>query len=253
NRIEKPQIENISTPSQLKIRPALLDRAFLFSPASVLRFEDLVTSEKRVTGLGVFPQYEFELSARNDGKFDVNLRAQELSGFGSNRWQALLSVFSGVSYNTLYPQYFNVGGSAINISSLLRWDRQKRRVSVSYSSPLEHNPKYRYAVHVDVRNENWTIVPSFKGPPPLLAALNLRKQVLSGGIYAFNSGRWDWSVGGEISDRQYRNVFTGSTLAPPVLLTGYELKQTTRINYEILRVPEKRFLITSAATAQTAR
>jgi hypothetical protein len=252
NRLEKPQIENVSTPSQLKIHPALLDRAFLFSSASVLRFEDLVASEKRVAGLGVFPQYKFALSARNDGKFDVNFRAQELSGFGSNRWQALLSVFSGVSYGTLYPQYFNVRGSAINISSLLRWDRQKRRVSVSYSSPLEHNPKYRYALHVDLRNENWAIVPSFKGAAPLLAALNLRSQVFSGGVSAFNSGRWDWSVGGEVSDRQYRNLFTGSTLAPPVLLTGYELKQTTRINYEILRLPEKRFLITSGATEQTA-
>ena len=252
NRIEKPQIENVSTPSQLKIHPALLDRAFRFSPASVLRFEDLVTSEKRVTGLGVFPQYEFELSARNDGKFDVNLRAQELNGFGPNRWQALLSVFSGVAYDTLYPQYFNVGGSAINISSLLRWDAEKRRVSVSYSGPLERNPKYRYAVDVDLRNENWRIVPSFKGPAPLLAALNLRTQVVSGGISAFSSGRWDWTIGGEISDRQYRNVFTGSTLATPVLLTGFELKQTARINYEILRVPEKRFLISSGATEQTA-
>jgi len=252
NRIEKPQIENVSTPSQLKIHPALLDRAFLFSPASVLRFEDLVTSERRVIGLGVFPQYEFELSARDDGKFDVNLRARELSGFGPNRWQALLSMFSGVSYDTLYPHYFNVAGSAINISSLLRWDPEKRRVSVFYSSPLEHNPKYRYAVDVDLRNENWAIVPSFKGPAPLLAALNLRTQVISGGVSGFNSGRWDWFVGGEISDRQYRNVFTGSTLAPPVLLTGYELKQIARINYEILRVPEKRFLISSGATEQTA-
>jgi tetratricopeptide (TPR) repeat protein len=252
NRIEKPQIENVSTPGQLKIHSALLDRAFLFSPASPLHLQDLVTSDKRVTGLGVFPQYKFELSARNNGEFDVNFRAHELSGFGPNRWQALLSVFSGVSYETLYPQYFNLRGSAINISSLLRWDAQKRRVSVSYSSPLEHNPKYRYAVYIDLRNENWAIVSSFKGPAPLLAALNLRTQVLSGGISAFNSGRWDWSVGGEISDRQYRNVFTGSTLASPVLLTGYELKQTARVNYEVLRVPEKRFLITSGATEQTA-
>jgi tetratricopeptide (TPR) repeat protein len=253
NRIEKPQIENVSTPAELKIHPALLDRAFLFSPGSLLRLQDLVASDKRVAGLGVFPRYKFDLSARNDGKFDVDFRAQELSGFGPSRWAALLSVFSGVFYGTVYPQYFNVGGSAINVSSLLRWDAQKRRLSVSYSSPLEKNPKYRYAVGVDLRNENWAIVPSFKGPAPLLGALNLRSQLLSGGISTFNSGRWDWSVGGELSDRQYRNVFTGSTLAPPVLLTGYELKQTARLNYEVLRVLEKRFVMTSGASEQTAR
>jgi tetratricopeptide (TPR) repeat protein len=253
NRIEKPQIEDVSTPAELKIRPALLDRAFLFSPASRLRLHDLVASEKRVAGLGVFSRYNFALSARSDGNFDVNFRAQELSGFGASRWAALLSVFGGAFYGTVYPQYFNVAGNAINLSSLLRWDPQKRRLTVSYSSPLEGNPKYRYSVGVDVRNENWAIFPSFKGPAPLLAALNLRTQTLSGGISAFNSGRWDWSVGGELSDRQYRNLVVGSTLAPPVLLGGYELKQTARLNYEVLRVPDQRFVISSGASEQTAR
>jgi tetratricopeptide (TPR) repeat protein len=253
NRIDKPQIEDVSTPTELKIRPALLDRALLLSPSSVLRLQDLLTSEKRVSGLGVFPQYNYSLAARDDGKFDVNFRTQEVDGFGSNRWLAPLWVFRGVFYETLYPEYFNAGGNAINISALLRWDPQKRRLAVSYSSPLEHNPKYRYQVGIDLRNENWAIVPSFKGPVPLLGALNLRKQVVIGGISSLNTGRWEWSVGGEMSDRQYRNVFTGSTLAPPVLLTGYELKQTTRLNYQVLRVPEKRFLTTTGVSEQTAR
>jgi tetratricopeptide (TPR) repeat protein len=137
-RIDRPQIEDVSTPTELKIRPALLDRAFLFSPASVLRLQDFLTSEKRVSGLGVFPQYKFSLAARDDGKLDLNFRTQE----GSSRWLAPLSVFRGVFYETLYPEYFNARGSAINISSLLRWDPQKRRLAVSYSSPLEHNPKF---------------------------------------------------------------------------------------------------------------
>ena len=252
NRIDRPQIEDVSTPMELKIRPALLDRAFLFSPASVLRLQDLLTSEKRVSGLGVFPQYNFSLAARDDGKFDVNFRTQELNGFGSNRVLDLLSVFRGVFYETLYPEYFNAGGNAINISSLVRWDPEKRRLAVLYSSPLEHNPEYRYQVGIDLRNENWAIVPSFKGRVPLLGALNFRTQVVSGGISSLNTGRWEWSVGGEISDRQYRNVFTGSTFALPVLLTGYQLKQTTRLNYQVLRVPEKRFLTTTSVSEQTA-
>ncbi len=251
NRSGKPQIENVWTP-ELKINPALLDRAFAFSPASLLRLQDLLTSEKRVAGLGVFPQYSFDLAARDDGRFDVNFHAHELNGFGPNRWLALLSVFRGAFYETAYPEYFNAGRHARNINALVRWDAQKRRLGLSYSSPLEHNPKYRYQLGVDLRNENWMIVPSFEGPAPLLGALNLQTQVVSGGISSFSSGRWDWSLGAEISHRQYRNVFTGSALAPSVLLSGYELKQITRFNYALLRLPEKRFLTTTSVSAQTA-
>lgn len=252
NRTGKPQIESVLTPPELKISPALLDRAFAFSPASLLRLQDLLTSEKRVAGLGVFPQYGFHLSALDDGKFDVNFRAQELNGFGPNRWAALLSVFRGAFYETAYPEYFNAAGNARNIKALVRWDAQKRRLALSYSSPLEHNPKYRYQLGVDLRNENWMIVPSFQGPAPLLGALNLQTQVVSGRISSFSSSRWDWSMGGEISHRQYRNVFTGAALAPSVLLSGYELKQIARFNYEVLRIPERRFLTAASASAQTA-
>lgn len=252
NRTGRPQIENVPTPSELHINPALLDRAFAFSPVSQLRLQDLLTSEKRIAGLGVFPQYSFHLDARDDGKFDVNFHAQELNGFGPNRWAALLSVFRGVFYETVYPEYFNAGGDARNMIALVRWDSQKRRLALSYSSPLQHNPKYRFQLGVDLRNENWVIVPFFQGPAPLPDALNLQTQAVSGGIFSFNSGRWDWSMGAEISHRQYRNVLTGLALAPPVLLPGYELKQSARINYQLLRIPEKRFLANTSASAQTA-
>jgi len=251
NRTGKPQIEKVQTPPELKIDPALLDRAFAFSPASLLRLPDLLTSERRVAGLGVFPQYSFDLSARDDGKFDVNFHAQELNGFGPSRWAALLAVFGGVFYETVYPEYFNMGGNARNITALARWDAQKRRLALSYSSPLEQNPKYRYHLGIDLRNENWSIVSSFQGPAPVLGALNLQTQVVRGGISSFNSSRWEWSLGAEISHRQYRNVFTGSALAPSVLLSGYELKQIARLNYELLHIPEKRLLTTASVWTQT--
>src|SRR5262249_2040500 len=181
--------------------------------------------------------------------------AQEQNGFGANRWAALASVFRGAFYETVYPEYSNAAGNARNINSLVRWDAQKRRLAFSYSSPLEHNPKYRYQLGIDLRNENWIIIPSSGGsalPLPVLGALNLQTQVVSGGMSFFNSSRWDWYMGAEISNRQYRNVFSGLALMPPVQLTGYELKHSTCLKYELLRIPEKRFLTTTGFSAQTA-
>ena len=241
NRIGKPQVDNIGPAQPLQVDWTLLNRAFAFAPASQLRLPDLLTSEARVSGLGIFPTHRFDVNARDDGKFDVNFRAQERNGFGDNKWQALLSVFRGVYYQTVYLDYPNADRAAININSLVRWDAQKRRVLASLSAPLEHNPKYRYQLGMDLRQENWDIRSSFSGNAPLLGASNLRRQAVNGGITAFNSGRWGWSMGAELSHRNYRDTFLGSVLTPGLLLSGYQLKHLAAIQYELLRLPEKRF------------
>jgi tetratricopeptide (TPR) repeat protein len=253
NRIGKPQIEQVKTPADLKINPALLDRAFTFSPASVLRLNELRSSEKRIDGVGVFAQPRLELEARDDGKFDIGFRAQERNGFGPNLWWALLSTFRGVAYETVYPEYFNLGGKGRNIESLLRWDSEKRRIAARYSSPLRGNPKYRYQFGVDLRNENWVLISSFTGPATVLGALKLRAERVGGRMSSFASGRWDWSVGAELSDRQYRNVDEGSALGAEVLLAGYQLKQVGRVNYELWRNPDRRIVATSGAEEEIAR
>jgi tetratricopeptide (TPR) repeat protein len=250
NRINKPFMEEVHTGPELKISPVLLDHSFTFAPLDVLRRTDLLASDRRLQGLGIFPTYHLSLGAREDKKFDVNFQAQERNGAGNGMWQSLLSIFRGLPYQTIYPEYFNIGGHAMNFSSLLRWDAQKRRVSASLSSPLENNPKYRYQLGLDLRNENWDIRRSFTGPAPLLGSLNLRREAVEGSITGFSSGRWGWSTGAEFSHRDYRSVFSESTLTPSLLLAGYELKHLAEFNYQILRIPEQRLLLQSKLSSQ---
>ena len=253
NRINKPRIENVSEQPELRIRPELLDRALAFAPASVLRLPDLLTSETRIDGLGIFPTYKFQLNARPDSNFDLVLRAAERNGLGANKWDALLSTFRGVVYETVYLEYFNLHGSATNFKSLLRWDPQKRRASAGISGPLWHNAKFHYAGLVDLRNENWDVVTSFTGPATLLGALNLRREGITGQIFSFNSGRWDWSTGLELSHRDYRSVVAGTALTPNVLLMGFQLKQLASVHSTIWSLPERRFQLTAASSEQAAR
>jgi tetratricopeptide (TPR) repeat protein len=253
NSIGKPQIESVQPDASLRIRPALLDRALAFSPASELRRADLLTSLTRLEGLEIFAHPQLRLAARPDGKFDAPLNLQERNGFGNNAWQALLSTFSGVAYQTIYPAYFNLGGSAINLTSLVRWDAQKRRLQASLSGPLHQNPKWRYLMGFDLRNENWDIRDSFTGPAPVQAALNLRREAASAEITSFNSGRWGWSTGVELSHRDYHNVVPGSTLAPSLLLSGSQLKQLSSIHYDLLRLPEHRLTVITSASSELGR
>ena len=128
NRISKPQIEEVRFDPTPKVDPVLLDHAFAFAPATMLGLAELRTTEARVGGLNIFPNYRFDLEARSDGKFDVVFRARERNGWGANKWAALLSLFRGLPFQTIHPEFFNIRRRAINFESLIRWDAQKRRL-----------------------------------------------------------------------------------------------------------------------------
>jgi tetratricopeptide (TPR) repeat protein len=253
NRAGKPKIENVGFDPAPRIRAALLDRAFAFASGSTLALPDLLTSEARVQALGIFPVFDFILAAHDDGKFDLGFNSHERNGFGDGKLQALISTFSGAPFQTVYPAYYNLGNSAVNIVSLLRWDAEKRRAAATVSGPWRSNPKWRYSLGVDLRNENWAIRDSFTGPAPVLGSLNLRREMVSGEIASLNSGRWGWSAGVEVSYRDYRNVNAATAITPNLLLSGYQLKQTTRLNYELLRVPERRLVVESHGASELAR
>src|SRR6267142_2068434 len=210
NRVSRPVIADVRLEPEPRADPVLLDRAFAFVPASILRLPDLLTSRARLRGLEIFPAYSFDLNARDDGKFDVIFRGQELNGFGPNKWAGLLSFFRGIFQQTVYPEYF------------------------------------------DLRDENWDVRTSFTDNAALLAALKLRKQGVSASIAEFVSGRWNWSTAVEVSHRDFTDVTLG-TLSPTLLSPGYQLKQLTSATYELWRVPERRFSLSSAAASELAR
>jgi tetratricopeptide (TPR) repeat protein len=253
NRIAKPHLENVKIEPGLKVDPALLNRAFLFAPASTLRLSEFVSTQARVEGFGIFPAPQWHLDALDDGNFDMDFRGQERNGFGSGKLDAILSTFRGAFYQTAYPEYFNWRGSAINFTSLMRSDSQKRRLVASISGPIAQNPKYRYQLGIDLRNENWDLRQGAEGPAPALGALNLRRYAANGQVISMNSGRWNWLAGAELSDRNYRNVFAGPSLPPQVLLSGFQLKQLTQVNYQWARVPERRFEGKASITSEAGR
>jgi tetratricopeptide (TPR) repeat protein len=253
NRVGKPRIEEVRTEPTLHVNAVLLDHAFAFSPAGMLRSDDLLTSESRLRMLEIFSSYRLDLLARADEKFNVQIQAQERNGFGNTKLQAALALFRGLPYQEVNPEYFNIGGSATNVVSVLRWDAQKRRALTSLAGPFLHNPKWHYRVGTDLRDENWEIRKSFTGTAPALAGLNMRREGLSAEITRLIGGRWSWSTGVEFSHRDYRNVFAGAALTPQLLAPGNELSQSARLNYELLRMPERRLTIDSALSSQVGR
>jgi tetratricopeptide (TPR) repeat protein len=259
NRAGKPQISEVRAEPVPRLSPALLDHAFAFSPAATLTLPQLADSEARLRGLGVFPQFHFDLNARDDGRFDVVFRGRERDGAGDGKLEALLLFFRGIPLQEVNPSYYNLRGEAVNFDSMFRWDAQKRRIAADFSGPFEKSATHRWRVTADLRNENWALRNGFTGPAPVLASLNLRDEKVSFGLASHASDRFGWMAGAEVSHRNFRSIKPGTAspgapdLTPQMLAAGYALKQQAKVTSTLWRVPERRFNVDAAATSDAAR
>ena len=108
NRVNKPAIAEVRTVPTPRVSASLLDRAFTFAPASSLQLADLLTSDVRTRGLGIFPSQQFDLQARDDGKFDVLFRNRERDGWGQTKLEKLFLLFRGLPFLSITPEYYNL-------------------------------------------------------------------------------------------------------------------------------------------------
>jgi hypothetical protein len=253
NRIGKPRIEAVRQEPTPHISPALLDHAFSFAPASTLTLGQLLDSETRIRALGIFPQFQLDLSALQSGNFEVVFRNREMNGLGDSKLDAAVLLLRELPFQGVTPEYDNIAHQAINFTSLLRWDAQKRRAYAELSGPFEHSGKYRYVFHLDLRNENWALRESFTGTAPVLAALNLRREAGMFDLASHANDRFQWTVGAELSSRDNRRVEPGSSLTSALLASGFQLKQIVEVRSTLLRIPEHRFTLEASASSQAAR
>jgi hypothetical protein len=253
NRVGKPSVVDLHEQPVPQVSPAVLDRAFAFSPSSTLLLPEFQDTNARLHGLGIFPQYQISLSAREDGKFDAVFRSQERDGFGRTKLEAAFLLLRGLPFSSVDPEFYNLHHQAINFVSMYRWDAQKRRIFAQVSSPFERGAKVGYEVGADLRNEQWVIRNSFMGPDPPFASLNLRREAIGFDLASHATERWRWSAGAEVSHRDFRSIFPGAVLTPELLAKGYQLKQRAQVEADLWRLPERRFVLNASASSQAAR
>jgi Flp pilus assembly protein TadD len=253
NRVGKPKVAEVRAEPVPQIRPELLDRALVFAPASILSRSQVLSSDERLRGLGIFRDYKLDLLARADGQFDLVFNNTERNGFGHNKKEALFLSFRGLPFQMLHLEVFNLRHEAMNLISFYRWDAEKRRVLAQFSAPFLRNPQYRYQLVVDLRGENWNIQSSFQGPTTLLGSLNMRREALGVNFSDFVSGRWNWSAGVEISHRDFRSVIPGPALTSELLPKAYQMKQLSQADVQLWQFPERRLTLESTISSQAGR
>src|SRR6266704_2804771 len=230
-----------------------LHAALRLNPRDSYSSEFLAT-QARLDNLGIFSTRRLELSPVDSGNYDATLHLAERNGWGDSNVEGVVSLLSGVPYATIYPEFYNLHRSAVNLTSLARWDSEKRRISLALSMPIYGDPSLRLRLYADARNENWNLAQTFLGAGTPLTDLNMRRAAAGVEVLSFVTGRWSWGAGAEIANRNFRNL-SGLTLpAELAFFTGAtSVAGWLGVKRTLLRLPERRFTLDSSATAKAGR
>src|SRR5713226_6352514 len=254
NPEDKPRLRSVGFTPSLKLKASLRDRAVAFNAPQVLTASALLTTQARLDNLGIFSSRRMELSPVDSTNYDATLHLAERNGWGDSKVEGIVSLLSGLPYATVYPEFYNLGRDAVNLTSLARWDSEKRRVSLVLSLPLHGDPSLRLRLYADGRNENWNLAQTFLGAGTPLTDLNMRRAAIGAELRSAVNGRWSWSAGAEIANRNFRNLSGHTSPAErPFFTASTSLAGSLGVARSLVRVPERRFTLDSEAEVRAGR
>lgn len=254
NREQKPRLRSVGFASSLQLNESLRNRALAFNAPQVLTADALLTTESRLDNLGIFSGRRSELTPADSGSYDLTLHLAERNLWSDSKTEGVVSLLSGLPYATVYPELYNLGHDAVNVTSLVRWDAQKRRLFATVSLPIYGDPGLQLRFYADARNENWNLSQTFFGAVTPLTDVNLRRVALGAKFRAVVNGRWSWSAGTEAANRNFRNVAGVVFSAQSSFFNGgNSLAGWVGVERNLIRVPERRFTLDSSAEARAGR
>src|SRR6266404_3124540 len=254
NPEDKPRLRSVAFAPSLRLKESLLNRALAFNAPQILTMDGLFATQSRLDNLGVFSNRRSELTPAESGNYDLTLHLAERNGWGDSKVEGIVSLLSGLPYATIYPEFYNLGRDAVNLTSLARWDSEKRRISLSLSMPIYGDPGLRLRFYADARNENWNLSQTFLGTGTPLTDLNMRRAAAGVEVRSVMNGRTSWSAGAEVANRNFRNL---SGLALPAERTFFTDATSVAgwlgIHQILLFAPARRLTVDSSAEAKAGR
>jgi hypothetical protein len=232
NRLGKPFVHDVRFDPEPRLNPVLRDRLPSFSPGGMLSTEEVRAARARLEALGVFRRSRIELLATPDERYEVTIRTVERP-----RWNNPAALLRGLPLQTIHLDLINRRGSAVNWTSLVRWDAQKRRVATTLDAPLGRNPDRRFSLWMDGRREVWNTGSS--------EDFRLAREEVGADLRLLSGALLDWRTGLRVSRRRFSNA--------PGLAGGTSLGYQASLRSRWLAVPERRFEADSAVQWELGR
>ncbi len=229
NRVNKPFLSGVTFPTNAGLDPAFRDRIFLFSAGQVFTLSRLEQSEANLNRAGVLTSTRIDLipvPGRNAYQAIVQMQPIAIPLKGWLAW--LLPPLRELPYQGLGFDRYDIHGRGANLTSLWRWDPDKRRAELEWRAPVRGNPRSEYQLWFDARDERWDL--------KLMPQLKLRSAVLGGNYIASLNGRLQWTIGGRLE----RHLFS-----EPEFGHAWQAMLINRFDYALWQWPEHR-LTTSA-------
>lgn len=253
NRVGKPKLSDLIYAPQPRLDPLILDRAFKFSPGTVWRREQFLTTRAELQMLDLFPQTFYELDAQRDGTFKLIWHASEEAGWHNLRWQNAVPMLRGLPYQSVYPEFYNLNNKGLNWRSFVRWDDEKRWLSSELAWPPGENPKQRIRFYFVGRNENWNITRTLTPATPAPAGFNMRRAVIGAEMVSIVNGRWQWSMDGQYSYRDFRTPVGIPAQAAAFFTNSSGLDLRGSVQRSLIRYPERRFSLDAGAMGEAGK
>jgi tetratricopeptide (TPR) repeat protein len=254
NPEDKPRLRSVTFVPALPLSEPLRNRALAFNAPQVLTNDALLTTKSRLDNLGTFSSRRITLAPVESGNYDLTFHLAERNLWGDSKTEGMASLLSGLPYLTVYPELYNLGQEAVNVTSVVRWDAEKRRISLDFSMPAYDDPSLRLRFYADARNENWNLSQTFSGAAIPLADVNLRRIVAGAEFRDVVNGHWSWSAGAEAGNRSFRNVSGSLSPAQRTFFTGgNSLAGWVGAERTLLRVPARRFTLDTSLKTTAGR
>jgi hypothetical protein len=226
NRIGKPLIQNVHLPA----RPELAD----ISGGQIFTLQRLWQTESNLDRLDIYSGYHFDLTSREDLRYDLTIRLGTVSQPFGGWLGTVLPWLRALPYQTVNIDRYDIAHRAINFTSLWRWDPNKRRIETALSGPLHSDPRYRYRFLLDARDEHWDLTGTY---------LRLRKLQAGADLIAGLTAKLQWTGEIRVAGRWIQHADNN-----PVFRSGWSLEARNRLDYRLFDWPEHRVRLTAAAS-----
>ncbi len=154
NRIRRPILSRVIFAPEPPLQPELRERLPAASAGQLLTRARLAQTERNLDRLYIFSDPRCELTPASDNKYTLTVRAPNVSQPLAGAAGRFLPLLRSIPYQAINLDWLNIKQRAIILTSLWRWDADKRRVAVKYRAPLIHGS---YSVWTDLRDEVWNV------------------------------------------------------------------------------------------------
>jgi tetratricopeptide (TPR) repeat protein len=231
NRTGQPRLSGVTLPAS--VDPVLMDRLLGVPLGEALDVERYRAACQRLKAARLFVASRLELSAEPDtGNFRLSLSAIE-----RQPWMGMMTALSGLPFQTLFPEFHNLGRKGVYSGSLLRWDAQKRRALTEMRFPLRRDPRWFWNFRAGYWRETW--YRSDAGDFRLNAGEALAE------LHFLPNSRSVWWAGVAATHRGYRNL--------DGYPDGFGLKTHAGGDLTLLRLPEQSAALNFSAQVELGR